>query len=111
MQSVYAIDVIHATPQTDIGRLMALDANIQRLAVRLKADVHMRQPRHPSAFDSILVECDAAFIAEVRKLGDVGSVRELTKSEARATIRRSEAPQIEAPEAIIPQKPRGPKGP
>lgn len=99
-----------ATPQ--ISNQMNFDADIQRLAVKLKADVHMRQSNASAGFPApILVECDEAFVKAVKGMQNFGSVRQLSDVEVAQTIRRSAAPQIEAPEAIAKPKPRGPKGP
>jgi hypothetical protein len=99
-----------ATPQS--ANQMNFDADIQRLAVKLKADVHMRHSNPPAGFPApILIECDEAFVKEVKALSNFGSVRELTATEAAATIRRNAMPQIEPPEATNQPKPRGPKGP
>ena len=84
-----------------------LDAEIQRLAKKSGEDVHMHQWKEPvEGAPVVLVECPEAFLDKVKKLPLFDSVEPARQ----ATIRRSDAPQIEPPEAMKPKR-KGPKGP
>lgn len=83
-----------------------LDAEIQKLAKKSGADVHMHQYKEPLMTQpEVLVEAPASFIEEVKKLPLFNSVRPVDQSVVQ-TIRRTNAPQIEPPEAQAPKGPR-----
>jgi len=89
------------------GDTMKLDADIQRLAKSSgAADVHMHQYKTPmEGAPEVLVEAPAAFIDKVKRLPLFHSVREVDETST-PTIRRSDAPQIEPPQAMGPRGPR-----
>lgn len=90
-------------------RTAMLDADIQRLAKRVGANVHMHQYAEPSlSAPVILIECPEEFIEKVKLLPLFENVHENEGSPK--TIRRRDAIQIEPPEAMEPPK-KGPKGP
>ncbi len=111
--SVYAV----TTSFTGIGIVEALqrtgklDAEIQILAKKTGADVHMHRYAEPKEgpLPCVLIECDEDFIQQVAKLPMVDLIRDA--GDGPATIRRSAAPQIEPPEAMIkpPKPPKSPK--
>jgi hypothetical protein len=83
-----------------------LDADIQRLAKASGEQVHMRQYKEQMlGAPAVLVECEDSFLDKIRKLPLFDAVAPV----AAATIRRSEAPQIEAPEATNRHKQGGPR--
>jgi hypothetical protein len=89
------------------AKTMQLDADIQRLAKKSGADVHMHQYKEQMlGAPSVLVECSPEFLDQIKRLPLFNAVQPASAP----TIRRSEAPQIEPPEAMSP-KYKGPKGP
>jgi hypothetical protein len=89
-------------------KAMQLDADIQRLAKSSgDTSVHMHQWNPPvPGSPTVVVECSEAFLEKIKKLPLFDAVAVA----AHPTIRRSDAPQIEAPEAMTPP-PKKPKGP
>lgn len=87
---------------------MQLDADIQRLAKSSgDTSVHMRQWNPPvPGSPTVVVECSEAFLEKIKRLPlfDAAAVA------AHPTIRRSEMPQVESPEAMTPPL-KTPKGP
>jgi len=84
-----------------------LDADIQRLAKAGGDDVHMHQYREPMlGAPVVLIECPEAFLEKVKKLPLFDAVRPVDATTP--TIRRTDAPQIEPPEAMMPKR-KGPK--
>jgi hypothetical protein len=86
-------------------KAMQLDADIQRLAKSSgDTSAHMRQwdPIVPGS-PAVVVECSEAFLEKIKRLPlfDAAAVA------SHPTIRRSDAPQIEPPEAMT----KAPKGP
>ncbi|MEZ0262325.1 MAG: hypothetical protein ACAH80_15070 [Alphaproteobacteria bacterium] len=106
---VYSItvDFTGTTWPQAVEKTMKLDADIQRLAKASGEDVHMHQYKEPMlGAPCILVECSEAFLEKIKKL----SLCDASGPATVATIRRSEAPQIEPPEAMTPpKKPKGPR--
>jgi hypothetical protein len=89
-------------------KAMQLDADIQRLAKSSgDTSVHMREwnPRVPGS-PAVVIECSEAFLEKIKKL----PLFHAAAIAAHPTIRRSDLPQIEAPEAMTPP-PKAPKGP
>ena len=86
---------------------MQLDADIQRLAKASGDDVHMHQWNPPvPGSPTVLVECSEAFLEKIKRL----PLFDAAVPAALPTIRRSDAPQVEPPEAMKPPRktPRGP---
>ncbi|MEZ0226338.1 MAG: hypothetical protein ACAH83_17410 [Alphaproteobacteria bacterium] len=89
-------------------KAMQLDADIQRLAKKSgDTSVHMCawNPPVPGS-PTVLVECSEAFLEKIKKL----PLFDAAVPAALPTIRRSDMPQIEAPESMTPP-PKGPKRP
>lgn len=104
---VYAItaDYMHLSWPDAYGRMMQLDAAIQKLAKNSGADVHMHQYKTPvEGVPVVLVECPPEFLAQIQKLPLFHSLREINPSTT-PTIRRTGAPQIEPPQSMKPRKP------
>lgn len=97
------------------ARTSRLDADVQKLAVICKEDVHMHQYADPvGGAPVVLVECSEAFLEKIRQLPLYHASHDLWPQIK--TIRRTDAMQIEPPEAM--DKPdatdrvkKGPKGP
>lgn len=100
---VYSItvDFTGTTIGEAVGKTMKLDADIQRLAKASGEDVHMHQYKELMlGAPCVLVECSEAFLEKIKKL----PLCDASGPAHAPTIRRSEAPQIEPPEAMNPPK-------
>jgi hypothetical protein len=108
---VYSItvDFTGTTIGEAVGKTMKLDADIQRLAKASGEDVHMHQYKEPMlGAPVVLVECSEAFLEKIKKLPLFDAVNPLPASIP--SIRRTDAPQIEAPESMTPpKKHKGPR--
>ena len=105
---VYAITVDFTGTMWDEAaeKTSKLDAEIQKLAKKSGVEVHMHQYKMPiMARPEVLVEAPASFIEEVKKLPLFDSVRAIDQNVVQ-TIRRTNAPQIEPPEAMAPKGPK-----
>ena len=95
---------------TNLGRVFQLDADVQRMALAEGASIHMHQYADDTlgGWPHILVECDKEFIDKVKR-HPLFERAEIHTGEA--TIRRSDALQVEPPEAIgkPAAKKRGPR--
>lgn len=86
------------------GLTSQLDAQIQILAKKSGADVHMHQYKTPvEGVPEVLVECDAAFLEKIKKLPLFNALREVNTAQS-PTIRRTDAPQIEPPQSMDPPR-------
>lgn len=81
-----------------------LDADIQRLAKASGEVVHMHQYKEAMlGAPVVLVECSETFLDKIKRL----PLFDAATPTLAATIRRTDAPQVEAPEATKP-KHKGP---
>src|SRR5437763_363809 len=104
---VYAIttDFTGTTWAEACQKTSQLDAAIQKLAKTSGDDVHMHQYKENMlGAPTVLVECSETFLDKITRL----PLFDAATPALAATIRRTDAPQIEPPEAMSPKKPKGP---
>jgi hypothetical protein len=108
--SIYEVRVNYQQLWPEVAQQTSkLDADIQRLAKASGEKINLYQ--YAEATDgqppAIFLECSEAFLEKVKRLPLFDSVAPLN---GKKVVNRSDAPQIEAPEAIG-NKNKGPKGP
>lgn len=93
-----------------VKKTFDLDREIQILAKKSGSAVHLHQYKEPvmgaPGTPVVLLECSDDFLEKVKGLPLFDAVRDLPSGVQ--TIRRSDAPQIEPPEAQKPPKNKGP---
>jgi hypothetical protein len=106
---VYAISVDYTgtTWAEACEKTSKLDASIQHLAKASSGEsVHMHQYKEQMlGAPVVLVECSESFLDKIKRLPLFDTAAPVVAE----TIRRTNAPQIEPPEAMKPRKPKGPR--